>query len=73
MAPMFNDWNRAMQELRYVNAIPKHGPRIRDITKALGIPNLHFHSWLTYATYRWPIYEDDKGGVYIGEHRSLTG
>jgi len=63
---MFNDWNRAMKELKYVNAINKYGPRVPRIARSLKISESVFRSWLVDATYRWAIWEDDRGGIYFG-------
>jgi hypothetical protein len=64
--PLFHDWARAMREMRYLNAIAMYGPRVGTIARRLGVRDVTYRSWLVHATYRWPIYEDDTGGVYIG-------
>lgn len=63
---MFTDWNKAMRELRRVNAIAQYGPRVGTIARRLGMKDGDYRNWLVDATYRWPIYEDDRGGVYLG-------
>jgi hypothetical protein len=69
MAVMFNDWNAAMRELRYVNAINMYGPSPTRIATRLRINAGTYRAWLVGATYRWPIYEDDQGGLHIGEQK----
>jgi hypothetical protein len=63
---MFTDWRQSIRELRYLNAINQYGPRVSDISRGLGIKYNHYLNWLVDATHRWPIYEDDRGGIYFG-------
>lgn len=70
---MFNDWNRAMKELRYVNAINMYGPKVGRIARKLRVTDQAYRAWIVDATYRWPIWEDDRGGLHVGFNPVVDG
>jgi hypothetical protein len=67
LMPMFDDWRQAMREVHYLNAINRFGPQVNRIARNLRVKQQIYYGWLTSATYRWPIYEDDRSGVYLGK------
>ena len=63
-----NDFNRYLKDLRIVNAFCRCSS-VNQAARHLRMKPQALRNWLTDGTYRWPLYEDDRGRIYVGRLR----
>ena len=58
------DYNKYLRDLRILNSF-RTEPSIDRTAKRVGMSPQQVRNWLVDATYRYPIYEDDDGKIYV--------